>query len=55
MIVYNKITRKNKVFGLDQNKISILTKNNIKNYAKSSKFKCATLIIDSIYNEIKDK
>ncbi|MFL2543706.1 MAG: bifunctional phosphopantothenoylcysteine decarboxylase/phosphopantothenate--cysteine ligase CoaBC [Alphaproteobacteria bacterium] len=55
MIVYNKISRKNKVFGLDENKISILTKNKIKNYAKSSKFKCATLIIDSIYNEIKNK
>ena len=55
MIIYNKISRKNKVFGLDENKISILTKNKIKNYAKSSKFKCATLIIDSIYNEIKNK
>ena len=55
MIVYNKISRKNKVFGLDENKISVLTKNKIINYAKSSKFKCATLIIDSIYNEIKNK
>ena len=55
MIVYNKISRKNKVFGLDENKISVLTKNKIKNYAKSSKFNCAALIIDSIYNEIKNK
>ncbi len=55
MIVYNKISNNNKVFGLDENKISILTKNKIVNYAKSSKFKCATLIIDSIYNEIKNK
>ena len=55
MIVYNKISRKNKVFGLDQNKITVLTKNKITNYDKSSKFKCATLIIDSIYNEIKNK
>ena len=55
MIVYNKISKKNKVFGLDENKISVLTKNKIINYAKSSKFKCATLIIDSIYNEIKNK
>ena len=54
MIVYNKISRKNKVFGLDENKISILTKNKIKNYAKSSKLKCANLIIDFIYNEIKN-
>ncbi len=55
MIVYNKISKKNKVFGLDENKISVLTKNKIINYAKSSKFQCATLIIDSIYNEIKNK
>ena len=55
MIVYNKISKTNKVFGLDENKISVLTKNKIINYAKSSKFKCATLIIDSIYNEIKNK
>ena len=55
MIVYNKISRKNKVFGLDENKISVLTKNKIINYAKSSKFNCAALIIDSIYNEIKNK
>ena len=55
MISYNKISKQNKVFGLNENKISILTKNKIKNYAKSSKFKCANLIIDSIYNEIKTK
>ena len=55
MIVYNKISKTNKVFGLDENKISVLTKNKIINYAKYSKFKCATLIIDSIYNEIKNK
>ena len=55
MIIYNKITKKNKVFGLDENKISILTKNKIINYSKFSKLKCANLIIDSIYNEIKNK
>ncbi|MDA9629146.1 bifunctional phosphopantothenoylcysteine decarboxylase/phosphopantothenate--cysteine ligase CoaBC [Pelagibacteraceae bacterium] len=53
MIIYNKISKKNKVFGLDENKISILTKNNIVHYSKFSKLKCANLIIDSIYNEIK--
>ena len=47
MIIYNKISKKNKVFGLDENKIL--------NYSKFSKFKCANLIIDSIYNEIKNK
>ena len=55
MIIYNKISKKNKVFGSDKNKISILTKNKILNYSKFSKFKCANLIIDSIYNEIKNK
>ncbi len=55
MIVYNKISKKNRVFGLDENKISILTKNNVVNYSKFSKIKCANLIIDSIYNEIKNK
>ncbi len=30
MIIYNKISNNNKVFGLDENKISILTKNKIK-------------------------
>jgi len=55
MIIYNKISKKNKVFGLDENKISILTKNKIINYSKFSKLKCANLIIDSIYNEIKNK
>ena len=54
MIIYNKISKKNKVFGLDENKISILTKNKTINYAKFSKLKCADLIIDSIYNEIKE-
>jgi len=55
MIIYNKISAKNKVFGLDENKISIITKNKIINYAKCSKFKCANLIINSIINEIKNK
>ena len=55
MIIYNKISKKNKVFGLDENKISILTKNRIINYSKFSKLKCAKLIIDSVYNEIKNK
>ena len=55
MLIYNKISKKNKVFGLDENKISIITKNRIVNYSKFSKLKCANLIIDSIYNEQKNK
>ena len=53
MIVYNKINKNNKVFGLNQNKISILTKNKVKNYSKTSKTNCAKYIINAIYNEIK--
>ena len=54
MIVYNKISSENKVFGMNQNRISILTKGKIVNYAKTSKINCAKYIIDSIYNEIKN-
>ena len=52
MIIYNQINKNNKVFGLNFNKISILTKNNTRNYAKTSKINCAKYIIDSIYREI---
>ena len=52
MIIYNKINKNNKVFELNENKISIITKNKTKNYAKTSKSDCAKYIIDSIYNEI---
>ncbi|MDC6448215.1 bifunctional phosphopantothenoylcysteine decarboxylase/phosphopantothenate--cysteine ligase CoaBC [Alphaproteobacteria bacterium] len=54
MIVYNKISKNNKVFGLNENKISILTKYKVKNYVKTSKINCAKHIIDSIYTEIKN-
>ena len=52
MIIYNKINSNNKVFGLNENKISILTKNKIRNYAKTSKINCAKYIINSIFSEI---
>ena len=52
MIIYNKINLKNKVFGLNENKISILTKNKTRDYARTSKINCAKYIIDFIYNEI---
>jgi len=54
MIIYNKISKNNKIFGLNKNKISILTKNKIRNYAKTSKINCSKFIIESIYNEIKN-
>ena len=48
MIVYNKINNKNKVFESDYNKISIITKNRIKNYRKMTKVNCANEIIKNI-------
>ena len=48
MIVYNKINNKNKVFDSDYNKISIITKNQIKNYKKMTKVNCANEIIKNI-------
>ena len=54
MIIYNKINKNNKVFGLSENKISILTKDKTINYAKTSKINCAKYILDSIYKEIKN-
>tara|TARA_B100000676_G_scaffold310741_1_gene378240 strand:- start:868 stop:2046 length:1179 start_codon:yes stop_codon:yes gene_type:complete len=55
MIIYNKISNDNKVFGLNENKISVITKNKLKNYPKTTKVNCAKHIIDSIYNQIKIK
>ena len=52
MIIYNKISKDNKVFGLNENRISILTKNKERDYAKTSKINCAKYIIESIYKEI---
>ena len=48
MIVYNKINNKNKVFDSDYNKISIITKNQTKNYKKMTKVNCAKEIIKNI-------
>ena len=55
MIIYNKIGNDNKVFGLNENKISVITKDKVKNYSKTSKVNCAKHIIDSIYNQIRIK
>ena len=55
MIIYNKISNDNKVFGLNENKISVITKDKVKNYSKTSKVNCAKHIIDSIYNQIRIK
>ena len=41
--------------GLNENKISVITKDKVKNYSKTSKVNCAKHIIDSIYNQIKIK
>ncbi len=50
MIIYNKIDKTNKVFGEDWNKISIITKKEIKNFKKMTKVNCAKQIIQSIHN-----
>ena len=55
MIIYNKISNDNKVFGLNENKISVITKDKVKNFPKTSKVNCAKHIIDSIYNQIRIK
>ena len=48
-IVVNKIDKKNKVFGLDMNKISIVTKNKTVNFKKTSKTNVAKKIVNLIY------
>ena len=53
MIIYNQISNNNTVFCLIENKISIITKERIKDYAKTSKVKCAKYIVESIYKQIK--
>ncbi len=50
MIIYNRITEREKIFGSDYNKISIVTKNEIKNYKRMTKVKCAREIINYAYN-----
>ena len=50
MIIYNKIDSKNEIFNSEYNKISILTKNQIKNLKKMTKVNCAREIIKHIYN-----
>ena len=50
MIVYNKVTNKNKIFGSDYNKISIVTNDQIKNFKKMTKVNCAKEIIKYIHN-----
>ena len=50
MIIYNKVSRNNKVFGSDYNKISIITNNKIKNFKKMTKVNCAKEIIKYVYN-----
>ena len=52
MVIYNKISNDNKVFGLNENKISVITKDKVKHFPKTSKVNCAKHIIGSIYNQI---
>ena len=50
IIVYNKIDKENPIFGSDYNKISIITKNEVKNFKKMTKVNCAKEIIKYVYN-----
>jgi len=52
MIVYNKIDDKNKVFDSDFNRITIITKHQIKKFKKTTKINCAKQIIKEIYSTI---
>ncbi len=52
MIVYNKITNINKVFESDYNKISIVTRNEVKKFKKMTKINCAKEIIKFIHKKI---
>ncbi len=49
MVIYNKINKENKIFGSEYNKISIVTKFQIKNFKKMTKSNCAKEIINYIY------
>ena len=49
MIIYNKINKYNKIFGEDYNKISIVTKNEVKNFKRMTKVNCAKEILKYIY------
>ncbi len=48
LIVYNQISKKNKIFDSDYNQISIISKNKIITYPKMTKVNCAKKIIMSI-------
>ena len=50
VIIYNKINNSNKVFGLDYNKIKVITQNKIVSFPKMSKTNCAKKIINTINN-----
>ena len=49
IIVYNKIDKQNQVFGSNFNKISIITKNKVKNFGRMTKVNCAKKIIEYLY------
>ncbi len=50
IIIYNKISDKNQVFGSDFNQISIVTRKEIKHLKKMTKVNCAKKIIEYVYN-----
>ena len=55
VIIYNKINNSNKVFGLDYNKIKVITQNKIVSFPKMSKTNCAKKIVEIIQKNYYDK
>ena len=55
VIIYNKINNSNKVFGLDYNKIKVITQNKIVSFPKMSKTNCAKKIVEIIKKNYYDK
>ena len=55
VIIYNKINNSNKVFGLDYNKIKVITQNKIVSFPKMSKTNCAKKILEIIKKNYYDK
>ena len=51
LIIYNKISKDNQVFGSDYNKISIITRNKVINFKKMTKVNCAKEIINFVYKK----
>ena len=50
LIVVNKIDKKNKVFGLDYNQVTLVSHNEIKKLKKMTKINIAKILVNKIIN-----